>query len=165
MAIDIGELAIDRDYTTAPAHTNVNEGNPANATGTIDTVKIWANVNLENCVVGTFYKTNGNTLKVRDSAVIGTVTAGSEQTFTVDSGSNPLAIAVETGDFIGIYCTAGRVEQDIEVYVGIWDFVGECIDPDDEEVFTHFADRAISLYGTGEEEVVAVGRSFGFIIG
>jgi len=89
MAIDIGEEAKDRQSTTTSGSTRINMGNPANASGTITSVEIWAYSNLEGVVVGTFYTTNGDTLKCRDSATIGAVTSGSKQTFTEDSESSP----------------------------------------------------------------------------
>lgn len=159
MAIDIGNAAIDRagQYQWA-GDTIINGGNPANASGTITSVEIWAAVNLEGCVIGTFYKTNGDTLKCRASAAIGNVTAGSKQTF---SG---LSVAVQTGDFIGIYFTAGSIERDTTGFINIWWVTGQYIDPNDEATYAYLGEDAISVYGIGTEAAVA-GRSQGYIIG
>ena len=155
MAIDIGALATDRGTYLTYGWTYVSKDNPANASGTITSVEIWAAfTNLANCVVGTFYTTNGNTLKCRDSATIGAVTAGSKQTFTEDSEEEPLAIAVEAGDYIGIYFTTGYIEADNSEYAGVWYVSNEHIDPDDEATYDVYANYAMSLYGTGEEAVV-----------
>lgn len=146
MAIDIGVAAIDRGAFRSAGKTVINEENPANANGTINSVEIWARSgnDLANCIVGTFYKTNGNTLKCRDSEVIGAVTSGSKQTF-------PVTIDVQASDYIGIYFTGGRLEADNDGCNGLWETVGEYIDPGDEATYSHNADDAISLYGTGEE--------------
>jgi len=146
VAIDIGALAIDRSsWSTIADRTYVSKTNPANANGTIDTVKIWASLELANCIVGTFFTTNGDTLKCRDSVAIGNVVAGSEQTF------GGLSIAVEVGDYIGLYATAGRIERDSTGGDGAWFADGQNIDPNDETTYTLLADYAISLYGIGEE--------------
>ncbi|GAI61721.1 unnamed protein product, partial [marine sediment metagenome] len=81
--IDIGCPAIDRpDYITGP-RTAINRGNQANATGIINTIEIYANIELTDCKVATFYVVNGNKLSTRDYEEIGTVTAESKQNFTV----------------------------------------------------------------------------------
>lgn len=145
MAIDIGADAIDRLSSGVVTWTRIGKDNPANASGTITSVEIWAYTEISDCIVGTFYTTNGNTLKCRDSEAIGTVTAGSKQTF---SG---LSIAVEAGDYLGIYGTAGAIERHTSGYNGIWAIGGEYIDPGDEATFNWYAGDAISLYGTGTE--------------
>lgn len=160
MAIDIGAEAEDRGFVVGETLTLIDKDNPANASGTITSVEIWANSNLSDCVVGTFYTTNGDTLKCRDSATIGSVTAGSKQTFTEDSGSTPLAIAVEAGDYIGAYYTAGELEADTSLFVGVWYVSGEYIDPNDETTYTFVAGYAISLKGIGTEEEPPVGQPY-----
>ena len=156
MAIDIGAEATDRATTFIYQRTIIGKDNPANASGTLKTIYIWANTQLSHCVVGTFYTTNGNDLKCRDSEAIGTVTAGSLQTFTGKS------ITVVTGDYIGMYYTAGRVESDASGFAGLWYIYGDYTTPDDETTYTFADGDAISLKGTDEE---AATRSFGFIIG
>ena len=140
--IDIGADAIDR-ANEAPfaSYTYIDKENPANASGIITTVEIWAAVGLVNCVVGTFYTTNGNTLKCRDSEAIGSVATGAKRTFLV-------TIAVEAGDYIGCYYTAGTIDLDFTGYAGLWYKEGQYIDPGDEATYTFLAAYAISLYGT-----------------
>ncbi|GAH38091.1 unnamed protein product [marine sediment metagenome] len=151
MEIDIGPEAIDRGFATGyGGYTVIMAENPANATGIIDTVEIWCNTDLTGVRVGTFYTTNGNTLKCRDSAVIGNVTSGSMQTITEDSGSNPLAIAVEVDDYIGMFYDTGNVERDASGS-GFWRVEAENIDPNDEAVYDWVADQTISLKGIGAE--------------
>ena len=156
--ITVGPGAITRAVTWSSGSTLICKDNPANASGTITSVEIYPVINLANCVVGIFYTTNGNTLKCRSSVAIGTVTAGSKQTF------DELSLTVETGDYIGIYYTAGNIFRDTSGFAGVWWKTGEYIDPNDEAEYSVSAGEAISLKGIGETPP-AVGRSFGFIIG
>lgn len=161
MTIDIGEAAINR-ANSAPftSYTYINKENPANNSGIIDTVEIYAETlaTLYDCVVGTFYTTNGNTLKCRDSVLIGMVEAGAKRTF---SG---LSLAVETGDYIGCYYTEGNIEMDTSGYAGLWYVSGEYIDPGDETTYALLAGYVISLYGTGEEVIVGGGGGFADLV-
>jgi hypothetical protein len=159
MAIDIGSEAIDREATGGGGYTRIDKANPANATGTITSVEIWAVNNLVGVTVGTFYLTGTNILKCRASQSIGDVTAGSKQTKT------GLSIAVVTGDYFGIYWADGgtSIEQGTTDAVGLWYVLGEHIDAGDEATYTYIAGYANSFKGLGVE--AAVGRSYGYIIG
>ncbi|GAI21510.1 unnamed protein product, partial [marine sediment metagenome] len=101
--IDIGAEPIDRISATAAFTTFVDKNNPANASGILHSIKIWAATNITGLRVGTFYLTNGNTLKCRDSELVGDVEAGFHTL-------SELSIAVVEGDFIGSYFTAGGIE-------------------------------------------------------
>jgi len=138
--IDIGMPAIDR-ASTAPEYTWVNIGNPANESGTITSIEIWANSALTNCEVATFYVVSGNNLSTRDTEVIGSVTGHSKQTFVVN-------LDVQVGDYIGAYYTVGLLERDSSGFGGCWMNTGDCI-PCTNITFTLRAGEAISLYGTG----------------
>lgn len=140
VSIDIGEPAINRG-STASTYTWVNIGNPANQSGTITSVEIWANTSLTNCEVATFYVVSGNNLSTRDYELIGSVTAGSKQTFNVN-------LDVQTGDYIGAYYTAGTLERDSSGFAGCWMKTGDNI-PCTNALFTLQDGNAISLYGTG----------------
>ncbi len=146
--IDIGAPAIQREGWFGNGYTVINKENPANASGTITSVEIFVETAfLTGVTVGTFYTTNGNTLKCRDSEFIGSVPSGSKQTFS------DLTIAVEAGDYIGIYITGGTgfLSGIGTGYAGIWYISGEYIDPNDEVAYTFSDGDCISLYGTGEE--------------
>lgn len=158
MAIDIGADCIDRGTAGGGGYTYVSKDNPANAGGTITSVDIWAASTLIGCKVGIFYTTNGNTLKCRDSVVIGDVTAGSKQTF---SG---LSLSVETGDCIGIYFSPGNMEMDSSGYGGLWYKLGDHMEPGDETTYTFLGGYAISVYGTGGD-AAPKGTSQGHLIG
>lgn len=101
--IDIGPGASDRNTTQASGYTWIDKENPANDTGWITEVKLWLNTTGAGVKVGTLFGA-GTDLTSHDSATIGDVTAGSEQTF---SGLN---IAVSSGEFIGWYSTSGNIE-------------------------------------------------------
>ena len=149
--ITIGAEAIDRSGTGSPGYTRVNKEGPASASGTITSIDIWANENITGLRVGTFYSTNGNTLKCRASqAIAGTITAGSKVTKAV-------SLAVEIGDYIGAYWTGGKIDYAAEGFAGQWLKNGEFIDPGDEEVYGLNAGDAASLGGKGETPVMGGG--------
>jgi hypothetical protein len=145
-SIDIGAAAINRSTYTA-IKTYVGKENPANDTGSITSVEIWAYSTLSNCEVATFYVVSGDNLSTRDSETIGTVTSGSKQTF---SGLN---MDVQTGDYLGTYFTAGSLEKDSSGS-GYWYATGDYI-PCTNSTFNSTASVTISLYGTGETGVTA----------
>ncbi|MBA7592052.1 hypothetical protein ES708_34225 [subsurface metagenome] len=160
MLIDIGAAASDRATSILGGYTTISLDNPANASGTITSVEIWANVNITGMRVGTFYLVSHTTYKCRDSAVIGDVTAGSKQTFP------GLSIDVEAGDLIGCYWDDGKIEMDSSGFAGWYEVSGEHIDPGDEAEYSLREYYAQSLYGTGETAPpVVAGYSFGIVIG
>ena len=155
--IDIGSAAINRDSATGVDFTIVDKNNPANDTGIITSVEIWANTSLVNCEVATFYVVSGNYLSTRDSHFIGNVTAGSKQIF------NGLNIDVQAGDYIGIYLSSGGYIERSTTGAGYWPLTGDNI-PCTNISFGFWASRTISLYGTGtteEEEEEANAIFFG----
>ena len=152
--IDVGADPIDRTDSYFGLLTLIDKNNPANASGTLHSVKIWAYTNITGLRVGTFYTTNGDTLKCRDSELIGDVEAGAERTFT------ELSITVVEGDYIGCYFTGGDIEGDLSGFSGVWTMFGEYIDPGDEWTYTLGAECAISLYGYGDIEGPPVGQPY-----
>jgi len=143
MAIDIGPAAIDRSTFFDSGYTIVAKENPANDTGTITRVEIFAvsGKDLADCEVATFYVVSGDNLSTRDSETIGSVTSGSKQTF---SG---LDMDVQSGDYIGIYYSAGQLERDASGD-GTWYQGGDRI-PCTNFGFITWDNIAVSLYGTG----------------
>lgn len=141
-AIDVGAAATNRAASYAYGSTRVLRTNPANDTGTITAIEIWAASNISNCEVATFYVVSGNNLSTRDSETIGAVTAGSKQTF---SG---LSMDVTAGDYIGNYFSAGGLEGDSSGGGGKWADTGDQI-PCTNNAFTLDADDELSLYGIG----------------
>ncbi len=142
--IDIGPSAIDRSSSRPGYKTVINKENPANASGIITAVEIWAWMNLSGCKVGIFYITNGNTLKCRSATTLGDVTAGSKQTF------NGLSLSVQAGDYIGMSFLNGSIEHDPSYHAGLWDALGYKCVVDDESDYSFYTGDAVSLHGTGE---------------
>jgi hypothetical protein len=139
--IDIGMPAIDRSGSVTGGYTEVDKNNPANESGTINKVRIYAlsGYDMTDVEVGIFYIVSGNNLTTRDSAFIGTVVGGSVQTFDVD-------LTVVAGDYIGLFWTGGRIEKDESGAVGDWRKGGDNI-PCTNTLFSFYADRCVSLYG------------------
>ncbi len=154
--VDIGAEAKDRSDWIVSDRTVISKTKPAAEAGTITSIEIWARTDITGLRVGTFYTTNSNKLKCRDSeAIAGTITAGSKVT-------KPVSLAVEIGDYIGCYYTGGTLEVDSNGYPGKWVTLGEYIDPGDETFYDYLPDE-ISL--GGYFEAVAVGRSQTIIVG
>lgn len=65
--IDVGAAATDRNTVMQLYYTTVEQTNPANATGTIDTIEIWMNTNASNAEVASFYVVSENNLSTRDN--------------------------------------------------------------------------------------------------
>lgn len=156
--IDIGSPAIDRNVSWGTIRTTINKDNPANLSGKITSVEIWAKENMSNCEVATFYVVSGNSLSTRDTQAVGSVTAGSKQTFEVD-------LNVEEGDYLGIYYTAGDIELSSADYVGVWHSGPDTSDliPCTNHEFGYTATKTMSLYGTGttkEDNVIFFGCDF-----
>lgn len=145
-AIDIGAAAIDRNFHRSAGTTYVTEDNSANGTGVIDTVETWFRAGSpgSDVEVATFIDEGSNVLSTRDSELLGSVTDGSKQTF---SG---LDMDVRTGDWLGIYMTAGQIERTNETAgQGIWQKGGDYI-PASSAGFTYISNHGwFSLYGTG----------------
>lgn len=148
--IVIGAAATDR---TAGANIYINtyitEDNPANASGSIDTVEIWmlsaATVSMD---VGTIEEVDTNKFTSRDYEDVGDVAAGSIQTFP------GLTINVETGDYIGGFSNSGFIEKSGSSGDGYWLISGDQF-PCTDVTFDYFTPRAISLHGTGTEAAPA----------
>lgn len=141
--IDIGSGAIDRNWYGTTGRTYIDVGNPANDTGTITSFEIWAYSNMSNVECATFLVVSGNNLSTRDSEAIGSVTAGSKQTF---SG---LSMDVATGDYLGFYHSAGLIERDTATGNGYWYASGDYIPCTNQAFSLVSTTTAISLYGEG----------------
>ena len=75
--IVIGSEAINRADFYGAGGTRVVKDNPANGSGTITSIEIWAKASLSDCEVAIFYVVSGNNLSTRDTETIGSVTGGS----------------------------------------------------------------------------------------
>ena len=150
MAVDIGAEATERGALSSADKTLINKEHPATVAGEITSIDIWAQSDITGLRVGTFYLTNGNTLKCRDSeAIAGTIAEGSKV-------NKEVTIAVEIGDYIGCFYTGGEIFRDSAGYAGLWDSAGEHIDPDDEDDYSFASGDCISLGGYIEEAITFV---------
>jgi len=143
--IDVGVLTSDDEHVGYPGFTFINKSNPANKTGKITRIEMYAYYNISNCKVATFYRPDPsgfpNKLSTRDTKTIGTVISGSKQTFEVD-------LDVVAGDYIGIYFTAGYLCAAIPGYTNLKWYIEEDKIPCTNQDFS-LGDDAISIYGTG----------------
>jgi hypothetical protein len=136
----MGNEAIDRSTYNSSPKTNVDKNNPANASGTITSVEIYAYSALTLVEVATFFTVSGNNLSTRDTEIIGSVTAGYHQ-YNVN-------LDVVIGDFIGIYFATGSLDRSTETATGSVYVASDQI-PCTNVTFTALANNTISLYGTG----------------
>ena len=137
--IDIGPPAVNGSYETS-GFTTVNKANPANQTGTIVSIEVWAFSSFTNFEVATFYVESGDNLSTRDTEYIGSVTSGSKQTFEVN-------LNVQAGDYIGCCGTTGSIERS-SAGSNIWYLSGDNI-PCTNATFSVQSGYDVSLYGTG----------------
>ena len=151
-AIDIGSTASDRNTKEDPNYTVIDSANPANDTGAITSIEIYAvsGNDLVNCEVATFNEVDTDTFTTRDAETIGAVTGGSKQTF---SGKD---MDVATGDYIGIVFTGGQLERSNDAGGNYWYASGDHI-PCTSQAFIDHTPSVLSLYGTGTTVVAGVG--------
>jgi hypothetical protein len=143
--IDIGSTAIDRASYHTNNYTWITDDNPANDDGTITSIEVWMYLAATAFEVATFIDEGSNVFSTRDSESIGSVTAGSKQTF---SG---LAMDVQTGDYIGWYDPVGKMEA-TSGGANVWAKYGDNI-PCSSETFGPSSSKTQSLYGEGEAGV------------
>lgn len=143
MDIDVGLEAIDRPGTWPPGYTAISKDNPANLSGNIKKIELFVNQALVDCEVALFYETAPDTFSTRSTVTLGDVPIG-YQSFDVD-------MAVEAGDFIGIYYRIGRLDRHDSGYAGVMYNIPDFI-PCENTLFFLSGGRGLSLYATGEEE-------------
>jgi len=160
-SIDVGPGATNRSSSSflsymSTSYTKVDKANPANATGTLDTVEIWMqeNTGANDIWAGTF-SASSNDLTCHDSVSLGDVPAGSKQTYT------GLSVDVNSGEYLG---TCGKakgtsISSSIEYATSggsdVWYKGGEYIDPTDTATFSVLSGDVISIYATGTESASA----------
>lgn len=140
--IDVGTAAIDRGTYKTQGYTRVLIANAANDDGSLDTVEIWAYMDLSGAKVGTFFG-SGTDYTPRDYTLLGAVSSGSKQTF---SG---LDIEVESGDLVGLYCSGGMVESDSSGGDGVYQKSGDQFSAG-QQTYVFDSGDTVSLYATGE---------------
>jgi len=139
-SIDIGTAAIVRGSFITTNQTVIAVSNPANASGKITSVEIYAETSMTNVKVATFYVKPTYIFTTRDYQYLGNVAEGAKRTFTVD-------LDVVIGDYIGIYYNAGNMYRDT-TGSGYWSITEDYI-PCTDVYMDKLDSKTISLYGTG----------------
>ena len=141
-AIDIGPGATNRaDAPTAAGRTRIAMGNPANASGVLTSFELWFNTDASDVKIGTFSGSSAS-WDDRDYESLGSVTAGSKQTFT---GKN---CDVSANDIIGVYSGAGKIEQDNSGGDGVGYYAGDAFGGGAQS-YTLQTGYSYSCYATG----------------
>ena len=143
--IDVGSAAIDREQNVAGPMTLIDGNNPANATGTIDTIEIYSNTIMYDTEVATFIDEGSDVFSTRDSETLGTVSSGYRDFTGLD-------MDVSTDDDIGVYFSGGKIEKDAGG--NSWTKSADQIPCSSVTFFTYNA--ILSLYGTGTESGEAI---------
>jgi hypothetical protein len=138
--LDVGPGATDRAGATAAGPQMIIAGaNPAVSSGTLTSVELWFATNATGVKVATFSKV-GAVFTPRAVATIGNVTAGSKQTFAV-------SLAVQTGDYIGLYFATGTIEDGVGASLWIDTYRGDRTGV--PWTYTEAVGYDMSIYGTG----------------
>ncbi len=139
--IDVGTYPINQPNTFGGGSTVILKNNPANGSGNLTDFLVWANSNLSGTnKVGCFYFVSGTTYTCRSAVTIGSITAGSLQTFT------GLSFAVVTGDLIGMYWSSGNMEGNLSVGAGYWAKVGDQVSVGNSQSYASVSNRDVSFY-------------------
>ena len=141
MATFIGEEPINRSGSFQSGYTIINKGVPAQASGIVERIAIWAAYSMTNVEVATFYEVSPGRYSTRDTQSIrGTIFAGSMREYDVN-------LDVRVGDLIGIYFKSGSIERSTSGYSGTWSTRGDYI-PCTNKSFGSYSGYCISLGGT-----------------
>jgi len=143
--IDVGSEAINRDAYQGAGRTFFDLDNPADGTGSIDTVQIFPASTMGGCKVGTFFLISGTTYECRDLETIGDVTAGDPDP-DVFTG---LDMGIVTDDLLGCYNATGTIQRTTSGTASLYIY-GDYITAERQTAFSA-STRIFSLYGTGTE--------------
>ncbi|MBA7535783.1 hypothetical protein ES705_28041 [subsurface metagenome] len=135
--LDIGSDAIDRGSNLGPNLTVILKENPANLTGSLTKVAVFAYTPMTAFHVAIFTQVSPDTFTTRLDQLIGDIPAGYSE--------HDVALSVATGDFIGYHYTYGAIERDT-FGEGVWYYSGDAI-PCTAQVFIFYANTTVSLFG------------------
>jgi hypothetical protein len=144
-SIDIGPGAIDRaGANSGNGYTVIEFTNPANDTGILTTMEVWAVSTITGFKMGTF-SGSGTSYTYRDHETLGTITSGSKQTFT------GLSCSVSSGDYLGFYYVSSSLglEYDSTGYSGGCYKAGDRMIAEGAQTYTTVSNYAQSVYATG----------------
>ena len=142
--IDVGPGAVNASSAFNAGYTDIDKGNPANATGLLNSFEIWHYQDGTGVKMGTFGG-SGTSYSLNDFETLGNVTSGSKQTFT------GLICSVTLGDFIGWYAATGSIETGTELTTPLYEYAGDTF-----HAGSHTYDpynNKVSLYATGSDTV------------
>jgi hypothetical protein len=143
-AIDVGSAASNRPAATTQAYTWIDKANPANDTGVIDTIAVYAPASITGLVVGTLYG-SGQVWSGRDQESIGAASAGLNS-FTGKT------LNVQTNDVIGSYTATGTIDKENSGGVDIVWGPGNHLADASYKYPSGGVAHQISVYGTGATE-------------
>ncbi|MBA7646731.1 hypothetical protein ES703_54497 [subsurface metagenome] len=147
MTIDVGISGSKSGWTNA--YTIVNGDNPANATGIIAHIAIYAHGTCTNVKVASFTQGAANVLTTRGNTSLANLSAGKNE-FSVTNGDF-IPFEIRTGDFIGAYVEGGSsdgIDAGSGASTGYWRKSGDYI-PCTSETFTWIAGTFVSVYAEG----------------
>jgi len=165
--IDVGEGCIDRSATRSPAPTYVAMGNPANATGTIDTVSVWANTNMGGIEYASFVDEGSNVLSTNGDTNGSNLTATAGECTEHTSPGHFSAFNINSGEYIGVYWASGALDRGTGGS-GIWWITGDNIPASSVTFAPGVGGEVCSLYATGTEAggaAVPTGALYGPLVG
>lgn len=156
--IDVGDYDIANEGASNSGYTYITPANPANASGTIDTIKfkLAAEVSDKSIIIAIFEKVNGSTFTARDQETVTGISGSANDIITLTAPTDFTALNIVTGDYIGFYHSEGappaRKSPNGEQY-GIWYSASEETECTDKE-FSFLATYDVSMYGETVEEAV-----------
>lgn len=140
--INVGPAATNRASVTASGNTVLDLANAANDTGTITQLDIYVATQTTTTKVGIFYLVSGSTYKCRSATgALGSLAAGLN-TITV-------SLAVQKGDFIGVYHTGGGIDRADSGGTSAYVTGDKCTVDNQSGYTTSGQARIVSVHGTG----------------
>lgn len=150
MAIDVGVGCNNLSHSVSNGFTRVAVNNPANATGTIDSVCVWANSNMTGIEYASFIDEGGNVLSTNGDTNGSNLAAAAGQQTTHTAPGDFSAFAISSGEHIGIWWTGGALDRDITASSPAWLDGGDQV-PCISSQFTYEENRELALYAVGAE--------------
>ena len=144
MPINVGPACINRGGALALNITYVTKDNPANETGVINYICLWAATVMSGIEVASFSAV-GNDLTTNGHVALANAAVGKNE---YNAPGDFAAFNINVDEYIGIYYTGGTIDVDWAGGVGVWDLAGDQI-PCVGATFALTAGRIISLHGTG----------------
>ncbi len=119
MAIDIGDAVVNGDSQGVTGATRITDATPATGHGILTSFSLWMSTAGTGVKMGTFSSDGSAKFTYNDHVTLGSVTAGSKQTWTGDT------CEVDTNDVLGWYSDVGAVERHSAGTNGIYHVSGD----------------------------------------